>query len=117
VAVARQRRRARRTARRDLETDFDAWIALLQNFCQPPSINVSERSRTPHGAGHARNLLNELNDSTDTQGALLVAIWNIATTNTAYPDPGGDYFTCLNPQKARSNAVRELEAMGYYVTL
>ncbi|WP_162562050.1 hypothetical protein [Mycolicibacterium brumae] len=30
---------------------------------------------------------------------------------------GGDYFTRLNPQKARSNAVRQLEAMGYHVTL
>ena len=51
------------------------------------------------------------------QRALLVAIWNIATTNTAYRDPGGDYFTRLNPQKARNNAVRQLEAMGYHVTL
>jgi len=51
------------------------------------------------------------------QRALLVAIWNIATTNTAYQDPGGDYFTRLNPQKARNNAVRQLEAMGYHVTL
>ncbi len=51
------------------------------------------------------------------QRALLVAIWNIATTNTAYHDPGGDYFTRLNPHKARNNAVRQLEAMGYHVTL
>ncbi|RFZ69998.1 hypothetical protein BB170200_00589 [Mycobacterium marinum] len=51
------------------------------------------------------------------QRALLVAIWNIATTNTGYHDPGGDYFTRLNPQKARHNAVRQLEAMGYHVTL
>ncbi|HTX54340.1 MAG TPA: IS110 family transposase, partial [Candidatus Baltobacteraceae bacterium] len=51
------------------------------------------------------------------QRALLVAIWNIATTNTTYHDPGGDYFTRLNPQKARSNAIRQLEAMGYHVTL
>jgi len=45
------------------------------------------------------------------------AIWNIATTNTTYHDPGADYFTGLNPQKAPSNAVRQLEAMGYRVTL
>ena len=38
-------------------------------------------------------------------------------TNTSYRDPGGDYFTRLNPQKARNNAVRQLEAMGYHVTL
>ena len=51
------------------------------------------------------------------QRALLVAIWNLATTNTTYHDPGGDYFTRLNPQKARNNAIRQLEAMGYHVTL
>jgi hypothetical protein len=38
-------------------------------------------------------------------------------TNTTYHDPGGDYFTGLNPQRARNNAVRQLEAMGYHVTL
>ncbi len=46
------------------------------------------------------------------QRALLVAIWNIATTNTTYHDPGGDYFTRLNPQKARSNAVRSTRSHG-----
>jgi transposase len=51
------------------------------------------------------------------QRALLVAIWNTAMTNTTYHDPGGDYFTRLNPQRARNNAVRQLEAMGYHVTL
>jgi transposase len=51
------------------------------------------------------------------QRALLVAIWNIATTNSSYRDPGGDYFTRLNPHRARNNAVRQLEAMGYHVTL
>lgn len=43
------------------------------------------------------------------QRALLVPIWNSATTNTGYHDPGGDYFTRLNPQSARSNAVRQLK--------
>ena len=51
------------------------------------------------------------------QRALLVAIWNIATADTGYHDPGGDYFTRLNPQKARNNAVRQLEALGSHVTL
>jgi hypothetical protein len=30
-------------------------------------------------------------------------------THTPYHDPGGDYFTGLNPQKARNNAVGQLE--------
>ena len=51
------------------------------------------------------------------QRALRVAIWNMAMANTTYHDPGDDYFTRLNPQRARNNAVRQLEAMGYHVTL
>jgi transposase len=46
----------------------------------------------------------------------LLAIWNTAVTRTIYHDPG-DYFTRLNPQRARNRAVRQLEAMGYHVTL
>lgn len=40
-------------------------------------------------------------------------------TNVPYHVPGGDYFTFtrLNPQKARNNAVYQLAAMGYHVTL
>ncbi len=51
------------------------------------------------------------------QRAVLIAIWNMATTDTEYIDPGGDYFTHLHPDKARVKAVRQLEAMGYHVTL
>jgi hypothetical protein len=52
------------------------------------------------------------------QRAILSAIWHMATTDTTYIDPGAaDYFTRLNPAKARAKAVRQLEAMGYHVTL
>ena len=52
------------------------------------------------------------------QRAILIAIWQMATTETPYIDPGGDYFTRLNPEKARTKAIRQLEAMrGYNVTL
>lgn len=51
------------------------------------------------------------------QHAMLTAIWNMATTGTYYDDPGGDYFTRLNPQRARNRALHQLQAMGYRVTL
>lgn len=41
----------------------------------------------------------------------------LALTNTIYQDPRGDYFTRLNPQRARNHAGRQLEAIGYLVTL
>ncbi len=39
------------------------------------------------------------------------------TTDTAYSDPGGDYFTRLNPDRAKNRALDQLRKMGYAVTL
>ncbi len=49
--------------------------------------------------------------------AMLVAIWNMLTTGTLYTDPGGDFYTRLNPDKAKNRAVDQLRKMGYDVTL
>jgi transposase len=51
------------------------------------------------------------------QHAMLIAIWNMGTNGTFYHDPGGDYFTRLNPDRARNRALHQLQAMGYHVTL
>jgi transposase len=51
------------------------------------------------------------------QHAMLTAIWNMGTNGTCYNDPGADYFTRLNPDRARNRALRQLQAMGYHVTL
>jgi transposase len=32
-------------------------------------------------------------------------------------DPGPDYFTRLNPGKTKDRAIRQLESMGYTVTV
>ena len=52
-----------------------------------------------------------------TQRAMLTAIWHMGTTGALYIDPGPDYFTRLNPGKAKDRALRQLESMGYTVTL
>lgn len=51
------------------------------------------------------------------QHAMLVAIWNMGANGTLYDDPGADCFTRLNPERARTRAVRQLESLGYAVTL
>lgn len=51
------------------------------------------------------------------QLAILVAIWNMGTNGTFYQDPGSDYFTRLNPERARTRAIRQLESLGHAVTL
>jgi hypothetical protein len=49
--------------------------------------------------------------------AMLIAIWNMLSTGTLYSDPGGDFFTRLNPDKAKKRALDQLRKMGYDVTL
>jgi hypothetical protein len=46
------------------------------------------------------------------QHAMLTAIWHMATTGCLYDDPGGDYSTRLNPERARTRAISQLQAIG-----
>jgi len=39
------------------------------------------------------------------------------TTGTYYDDPGPDYYTRRNPDRAKNHAIRQLETLGYNVTL
>ena len=48
---------------------------------------------------------------------MLVAIWHMLTTGTFYQDPGGDFYTHLNPDRAKNRALDQLHKMGYNVTL
>ena len=49
--------------------------------------------------------------------AMLVAIWNMLTTGALYSDPGDDFYTRLNPDKAKHRALDQLKKMGYSVSL
>jgi transposase len=48
---------------------------------------------------------------------ILVAIWTMAHTGALYDDPGADYYTRRDPERARRNAVNQLQRLGYQVTL
>ncbi|WP_454301181.1 IS110 family transposase [Salana multivorans] len=52
-----------------------------------------------------------------TQHALLVIAWNMLTNGTLYEDLGTDYHDRRHPQKARNRAIRQLQELGYKVTL
>ncbi|MGB7961432.1 MAG: hypothetical protein WCF12_00535 [Propionicimonas sp.] len=41
----------------------------------------------------------------------------MATTGAYYDDPGPDYYIRHNPERARRNATRQRERLGYTVTL
>ena len=49
--------------------------------------------------------------------AMLVTAWTLLTNREFYRDPGADYFTRHDPAKTRARAVKQLEALGYQVTL
>ena len=51
------------------------------------------------------------------QHAMLVAIWNMCSTGSYYNDPGEDFFTRLDPDRAKNRALVQLRRLGYAVTL
>jgi transposase len=48
---------------------------------------------------------------------LLILVWTMLTTGSYYDEPGPDYYTRRNPERAKNHALRQLEALGYNVTL
>lgn len=52
-----------------------------------------------------------------TQHALLVIAWNMLTNGTLYEDLGTDYHDRRHPQQTRNRAIRQLQDLGYKVTL
>jgi transposase len=51
------------------------------------------------------------------QHTILVAIWNMAQTGELYDDLGADYYTRIQPTRTKRRAIRQLQELGYTVTL
>ena len=51
------------------------------------------------------------------QHTILVAIWNMAQTGALYDDLGADYYTRIQPTRTKRRAIRQLQELGYTVTL
>ncbi len=49
--------------------------------------------------------------------SLLVACWHMLSTGELYREPGGDYFTRRDPERATRRLVAQLERLGHRVTL
>ena len=49
--------------------------------------------------------------------AMVVAAWHMLTNGEFYREPGLDYYTRRVPAKTKARAVRQLESLGYKVTL
>jgi transposase len=51
------------------------------------------------------------------QHSMLVAIWHMLSTDTAYHDLGGDFFDKLDPDRAKRRAIAQLHRLGFKVEL
>lgn len=48
---------------------------------------------------------------------LIVIIWNMLKTGTAYDDLGPDYYQHLNPERQKNRAIHQLESLGWEVQI
>ena len=48
---------------------------------------------------------------------ILTAVWYMLTHHTKYTDLGGDYYIRRDPMRAKYKAIRQLQALGYQVTV
>lgn len=48
---------------------------------------------------------------------LLTTVWTMLTNGTLYDEPGPDYYARRNPERTKHHAIRQLQALGYHVTV
>ena len=48
---------------------------------------------------------------------ILIAVWHMLTNGEIYIDPGPDYYTRLDPQRAKNKAIRQLHNLGHEVVI
>lgn len=49
--------------------------------------------------------------------SILTAAWHLLADGECYADPGPDHFTRLDPIKAKNNAIKKLNSLGFDVTI
>lgn len=91
----------------------------LQGALGAAAMACAQNPRTYYGARYRRiaSRRGPKKANVAIQHSMLIAIWHMGTTGTLYDDPGADYFTRLDPGRAKKRAIHQLETMGYRVTL
>jgi transposase len=49
--------------------------------------------------------------------SIITAIWHMLADGECYADPGADHFTRMDPVKAKNNAIKKLNSLGFNVTI
>ena len=91
----------------------------LQGALGAAAMACAQNPRTYYGARYRRiaSRRGPKKANVAIQHSILTAIWHMGTTGTIYNDPGADHYTRRNPERTRTRAIRQLESMGYRVTL
>jgi transposase len=49
--------------------------------------------------------------------SILTAAWHMLAAGECYTDPGADHFNRINPSRAKNNAIKQLNSLGYDLTI
>ncbi len=84
--------------------------AALSNARRHNTYYSAQYKRIAAHRGNARALV-------AVEHSILTTIWHMAHTGALYEDPGPHYYQRRKPAKTLTNAVHQLQALGYEVTL
>jgi transposase len=93
--------------------------AYLKGTLGVAAMSVS-RSKSTYLAARYRRIASRRGNAralVAVQHSILTAIWHMLRNGEVYHDPGADYYTRIDPQKAKNKAIRQLRALGYEVVV
>lgn len=95
----------------------DRWLGEILNQCAWAAARQRDSYLSAQFWRLARRI-GKKKAAVAVEHSILVACWHILTTNHPYQDLGGDYFARHhNPDRQRDHHIRQLQALGYSVTL
>jgi len=95
------------SASRSTDTYFGARFRRIAG--RRPTRSGTKKSRRQSAAGQTAVVALE--------HKMLICAWHMLVNGTFYQDPGPDYYTRHHPTKTKARAIKQLETLGYNVTL
>jgi transposase len=95
------------SASRSANTYFGARFRRIAG--RRPTRPATKKSRRQSAAGQTAIVALE--------HKMLTCAWHMLINGTFYQDPGADYYTRHHPAQTKTKAIKQLQALGYDVTL
>jgi transposase len=95
------------SASRSTNTYFGARFRRIAG--RPTPRPATKKSRRQSAAGQTAIVALE--------HKMLTCAWHMLVDGTFYQDPGPDYYTRHHPAQTKAKAIKQLQALGYDVTL